>query len=337
MFPLAIACGNTFVLKPSELDPGPVMMMMDMLVQAGLPPGVVNVIHGRSDPVSFLCDHPDVEALSFVGSDRGGQYVYERGCKNGKRVQSNMGAKCHGVILPDANKQKTLTALLSAAFGMAGQKCMTLCVAVFVGSARDWIPEFVEMAKGIKVTGGQEEDAQLGPVASAEAKVRISSLINRGVEEGATILLDGRNVRVPEGYENGYFLGPTILSDLRPSMTCYKEELFGPVLEVIAVEKLDDAIQLINSNPYGNGTVLFTSNGASARKFTERVNVGQVGINVPVPIPLPMFSFTGSKGSFRGDLNYTGKAVRLTQKSVRVCITDCKFCVNFRDCPSTLN
>ncbi|OXA57654.1 Methylmalonate-semialdehyde dehydrogenase [acylating], mitochondrial [Folsomia candida] len=306
MIPMSIVCGNTFILKPSERDPGAVMMLMEMLQEAGLPNGVVNVIHGTFEPVTFLCDHPDVKALSFVGSDAGGKYVYERGCKNGKRVQSNMGAKCHGVIMPDAD-EKSIGQLVGAGFGMAGQKCMTLCVAIFVGEAKNRIPELVELSKKIKVNAGHETDAQLGPVVSPESKERICKLVQSGIDEGAKIVLDGRNPVVP-GYEKGNFIGPTILTGVKPNMTCYKKELFGPVIEVMTVDTLDEAIKVINSNPYGNGTVIFTKSGSAARKFTHEVDVGQIGVNVPVPIPLPMFSFTGSRGSFLGDLNFTGKA-----------------------------
>jgi len=267
----------------------------------------VNVIHGAHEAVTFICDNPDIRAISFVGSDQAGKYIYERGSKNGKRVQSNMGAKNHGVIMADANKESTLNQLVGAAFGAAGQRCMALSTAVFVGKSKEWLPELVEKAKKLKVNAGWEADADLGPVISPQAKQRINDLVESGVKEGAKTLLDGRNIKV-KGYEKGNFVGPTIISDVKPSMTCYKEEIFGPVLCVLTVDTLDEAIDVINKNPYGNGTAIFTTNGATARKFTQNIDVGQIGVNVPIPVPLPMFSFTGSRGSFLGDQNFYGKA-----------------------------
>lgn len=307
MFPMALVCGNTMLLKPSERDPGACMILMELAKEAGIPDGCVNVIHGAHEAVTFICDNPDIRAISFVGSDQAGKYIYERGSKNGKRVQSNMGAKNHGVIMADANKESTLNQLVGAAFGAAGQRCMALSTAVFVGKSKEWLPELVEKAKKLKVNAGWEADADLGPVISPQAKKRINDLVESGVKEGAKTLLDGRNIKV-KGYEKGNFVGPTIISDVKPSMTCYKEEIFGPVLCVLTVDTLDEAIDVINKNPYGNGTAIFTTNGATARKFTQNIDVGQIGVNVPIPVPLPMFSFTGSRGSFLGDQNFYGKA-----------------------------
>ncbi|XP_068215352.1 probable methylmalonate-semialdehyde/malonate-semialdehyde dehydrogenase [acylating], mitochondrial [Palaemon carinicauda] len=307
MFPVALVCGNTYVFKPSERVPGCSMMLMELLKEAGCPDGVVNVIHGSHAAVNFICDNPEIRAISFVGSNQAGEYIYERGSKNGKRVQSNMGAKNHGVVMPDANKESTLTQLVGAAFGAAGQRCMALSTAVFVGEANKWLPELVEKTKKLRVNAGHVPDADLGPVISPEAKDRICELVQKGIDEGAKCILDGRNVVVP-GYEKGNFVGPTILTDVTPDMTCYREEIFGPVLVTVSVDTLDDAIDVINKNMYGNGTAIFTTNGATARKFTTDIDVGQVGINVPIPVPLPMFSFTGSRGSFRGDANFYGKA-----------------------------
>lgn len=306
MFPMALVCGNTMVMKPSERDPGATMILMELANEAGFPAGTVNVIHGAHDSVNFICDNPDIRAISFVGSDQAGQYIYERGSRNGKRVQSNMGAKNHGVIMPDANKEATLNALAGAAFGAAGQRCMALSTAVWVGEAREWIPELVERARKLKVNAGKEPGTDLGPLISPAAKERVESLVESGVNEGAELLLDGRGVKVP-GYEKGNFVGPTILNKVQPNMTCYKEEIFGPVLCSVEVDTLEDAVNLINNNPYGNGTAIFTTNGATARKYTQEIDVGQVGINVPIPVPLPMFSFTGSRGSFMGDTNFYGK------------------------------
>lgn len=306
MFPLSLVCGNTMVLKPSERDPGACMMLMELCNEAGIPPGVVNVIHGQHEAVNFICDHPDIRAISFVGSDHVGRHIYERGSKNGKRVQSNMGAKNHGVLMPDASKEATLQQLVGAGFGAAGQRCMALSAAVLVGEAQKWLPELVERAKKLKVNAGHVPDADLGPVISPEAKKRICEIIASAEKEGATVLLDGRNIKVP-GYEKGNFIGPTIIANVKPSMRCYKEEIFGPVLVILCADTLEEAIQLINSNPYGNGTAIFTQNGATARKFVQQIECGQVGVNVPIPVPLPMFSFTGSKASFMGDTNFYGK------------------------------
>jgi malonate-semialdehyde dehydrogenase (acetylating)/methylmalonate-semialdehyde dehydrogenase len=306
MFPMALVTGNTMVMKPSERDPGACMMLMDLANQAGFHPGTVNVIHGAHNAVNFICDDPDIKAISFVGSDQAGTYIYERGSKNGKRVQSNMGAKNHGVIMPDANKEATLNALTGAAFGAAGQRCMALSTVVWVGEAKKWIPELIERAKKLKVSAGHEPDADLGPLISPAAKQKVERLIESGVNEGAECMLDGRGINVP-GYENGNFVGPTVLHKVQPSMECYREEIFGPVLCSLEADTLDQAIEIINNNPYGNGTAIFTTNGATARKFQSEIDVGQIGVNVPIPVPLPMFSFTGSRGSFRGDTHFYGK------------------------------
>ncbi|CAD7086911.1 unnamed protein product [Hermetia illucens] len=306
MFPVAISCGNTMVIKPSERVPGATMMIMEMLNEAGCPPGVVNVIHGAHDAVNFICDNPTIKAVSFVGSDQAGKYIYERAGRNGKRVQCNMGAKNHGVVMADANKENTLNQLAGAAFGAAGQRCMALSTAVFVGEANKWIPDLVERAKQLKVNAGHVPGADLGPVISQQSKKRIHDLVESGIKAGAKCVLDGRNITVP-GYENGYFVGPTILTDVKPDMECYKTEIFGPVLVCLSADTIDEAIQLINNNPYGNGTAIFTTNGATARKFVNEIDVGQVGVNVPIPVPLPMFSFTGTRGSFLGDNHFYGK------------------------------
>ncbi|XP_023952753.2 probable methylmalonate-semialdehyde dehydrogenase [acylating], mitochondrial [Bicyclus anynana] len=306
MFPPAVVTGNTCIIKPSEQDPGATLMMMELLQEAGAPPGLVNVVHGTHDTVNFLCDNPDIKAVSFVGGDAAGKHIYTRASAAGKRVQSNMGAKNHGVIMPDANKEHTLNQLAGAAFGAAGQRCMALSTAVFVGEAKDWIPDLVQRAQALKVNAGHVPGTDVGPVISVRAKERILKLVESGIKEGAKIVLDGRNVKV-QGFEKGNFVGPTILTDVKPNMECYKEEIFGPVLICLFVDTLDDAIQLINSNPYGNGTAVFTTNGATARKFASEIDVGQVGVNVPIPVPLSMFSFTGTRGSFLGTNHFCGK------------------------------
>ena len=308
MFPMAIATGNTFVLKPSEQDPLVTMRLAELALQAGVPAGVLNVIHGGADAVNLLCDHPQIKAVSFVGSTRVGTHVYNRATASGKRAQCMMGAKNHAIVLPDANKQQTLNNLLGAAFGAAGQRCMALSVAILVGEAQSWLPELIEKSKTLKVGAGNEPGTDVGPVISCAALDRVSGLIARGVEEGAELVLDGRNPLVP-GYQDGNFVGPTIFAGVTAEMSIYQEEIFGPVLCVMHAKTLDEAIELINANPNGNGTALFTRSGAAARRFQEDIDVGQVGINVPIPVPVPLFSFTGSRASKLGDLGPYGKQV----------------------------
>ncbi|MDO5086772.1 MAG: CoA-acylating methylmalonate-semialdehyde dehydrogenase [Comamonadaceae bacterium] len=310
MFPMAIATGNTFVLKPSEQDPMVTMRLCELALEAGIPAGVLNVIHGGEMAVNAICDHPDIKAVSFVGSTKVGTHVYNRASLAGKRVQCMMGAKNHAIVLPDANKEQTLNAIAGASFGAAGQRCMALPVLVLVGEAQQWLPDLVAKAKTLKVSGGTEQGADLGPVISCAALSRIEGLIERGVAEGAKLELDGRKPNVP-GYEKGNFVGPTIFSGVKPGMAIYEQEIFGPVLCVVNAATLDEAIAFINANPNGNGTAVFTQSGAAARKFQEDIDVGQVGINVPVPVPVPLFSFTGSRASKLGDLGPYGKQVIL--------------------------
>ncbi|WP_152222857.1 CoA-acylating methylmalonate-semialdehyde dehydrogenase [Pseudomonas sp. SCB32] len=308
MFPMAIATGNTFVLKPSEQDPMVTMRLVELAHEAGVPPGVLNVIHGGPDVVNAICDHPDIKAVSFVGSTRVGTHVYNRASQAGKRVQCMMGAKNHAIVLPDANKEQSLNAIAGAAFGAAGQRCMALSVVILVGEANAWIPDLVAKARSLKVSGGTEANTDVGPLVSCAALDRVSGLIERGAQEGAKLELDGRNPQVA-GYAKGNFVGPTLFSGVTPQMTIYREEIFGPVLCVVSAKTFDEAIELINANPNGNGTALFTRSGAAARHFKEEIDVGQVGINVPIPVPVPMFSFTGSRGSKLGDLGPYGKQV----------------------------
>lgn len=310
MFPMAIATGNTFVLKPSEQDPLVTMRLCELALEAGIPPGVLNVVHGGEDVVNAICDHPDIKAISFVGSTKVGTHVYNRASLNGKRVQCMMGAKNHAIVLPDANKEQTLNALAGAAFGAAGQRCMAVSVAVLVGEAQNWIPELVEKAKALKVSAGTEPGTDVGPLVSCAALSRVEGLIERGVAEGAKLELDGRRPQVP-GYEKGNFVGPTIFSGVQPGMSIYDQEIFGPVLCLVAADSIDEAIAFINANPNGNGTAIFTQSGAAARKFQEDIDVGQVGINVPIPVPVPLFSFSGSRASKLGDLGPYGKQVIL--------------------------
>ena len=306
MFPMAIATGNTFVLKPSEQDPLVTMRLVELALEAGIPKGVLNVVHGGPDVVNGLCDHPDIKAISFVGSTRVGTQVYRRATLAGKRAQCLMGAKNHAVVLPDANREQALNALVGAAFGAAGQRCMAVSAVVLVGAARDWIPELVAKARRLKVDTGFVPGADLGPLISCAARDRVVGLIEQGVADGAVLELDGRNPVVP-GHERGNFVGPTIFSRVQPGMSIYREEVFGPVLVILDAATLDDAIALVNANPNGNGTAVFTQSGAAARKFQEEIDVGQVGINVPIPVPVPLFSFSGSRASKLGDLGPYGK------------------------------
>lgn len=305
--PLTIVTGNTLVLKPSERDPGAAVILADLARQAGAPPGVVNVVHGKAPTVDFILDEPRIKAISFVGSDGAGKYIHSRGTANGKRVQANLGAKNHAILLEDANKNASLNAIVGAAFGAAGQRCMALSALVTVGETKNWVPEIVERAKQLKVSGGFEENTDVGPVISPESKQRITDIINSAEKEGANILLDGRHYQADE-YPDGNFVGPTVITGVKPGMRCYDEEIFGPVLVVLEEENLDDAIALINRNKYGNGSAIFTNSGATGYKFQKEIEAGQVGINVPIPVPLPMFSFTGNKASFLGDLNFYGTA-----------------------------
>ena len=310
MFPMAIATGNTFVLKPSEQDPMVTMRLCELALEAGIPPGVLNVVHGGEDVVNAICDHQDIKAISFVGSTRVGTHVYNRASLAGKRVQCMMGAKNHAIVMPDANREQSINAILGASFGAAGQRCMAISVVLLVGEAQKWLPEFVEKAKALKVSGGATPGADLGPLISCAARERVESLIARGVQEGAKLELDGRNPSIA-GFEKGNFVAPTIFSGVKPGMSIYDQEIFGPVLCVVAADDLEQAIEFINANPNGNGTAIFTQSGAAARMFKEDIDVGQVGINLPVPVPVPLFSFTGSRASKLGDLGPYGKQVVL--------------------------
>ncbi|WP_277760495.1 CoA-acylating methylmalonate-semialdehyde dehydrogenase [Pseudomonas sp. A34-9] len=308
MFPMAIACGNTFVLKPSEQDPLSTMLLVELAIEAGVPAGVLNVVHGGKEVVDGLCTHKDIKAVSFVGSTAVGTHVYDLAGKHGKRVQSMMGAKNHAVVLADANREQALNALVGAGFGAAGQRCMATSVVVLVGAAKQWLPDLKALAQKLTVNAGSEPGTDVGPVISKKAKARILDLIESGIKEGAKLELDGRDIKVP-GYEQGNFVGPTLFSGVTTDMQIYTQEIFGPVLVVLEVDTLDQAIALVNANPFGNGTGLFTQSGAAARKFQTEIDVGQVGINIPIPVPVPFFSFTGSRGSKLGDLGPYGKQV----------------------------
>ncbi|KAK5251269.1 aldehyde dehydrogenase (NADP(+)) ald6 [Exophiala xenobiotica] len=306
--PVATVTGNCLILKPSERDPGAAMIIAELCKEAGFPDGVVNIVHGAAKTVDFIIDEPAIKAISFVGSNRAGEYIYTRGSANGKRVQANLGAKNHAAVLPDCNKNHALNAITGAAFGAAGQRCMALSTLVMIGETKDWVPEIAERAKQLSMNGGFEEGADLGPLISPQSKKRVEDLIQTAEDEGATILLDGRGQK-PEKYPNGNWIGPTIIANVKPHMKCYTEEIFGPVLVCLNVNTTEEAIDLINSNPYGNGAAVFTRSGATAALFQKELEAGQIGINVPIPVPLPMFSFTGNKKSVAGTgmSNFYGK------------------------------
>jgi malonate-semialdehyde dehydrogenase (acetylating)/methylmalonate-semialdehyde dehydrogenase len=306
MFPVAIACGNTFVLKPSERDPSASMRLAELWQQAGLPDGVFNVVHGDKVAVDTILDSPDVAAVSFVGSTRIAKYIHERGTANGKRVQALGGAKNHAIVLPDADVEFAADHLAAAAFGSAGERCMAISAAVAVGSAGDAIVEAVnERARAVKVGSGRDSSSEMGPVVTKQAQERILGLIDTGEAQGATVTVDGRGYVVP-GHEDGYFVGPTVIDRVATDMDVYREEIFGPVLSVVRTDSVDEAIALINANPYGNGTAIFTSSGEAARRFQRGVHVGMIGINVPVPVPMAFYSFGGWKDSLFGDKHVHG-------------------------------
>jgi malonate-semialdehyde dehydrogenase (acetylating)/methylmalonate-semialdehyde dehydrogenase len=310
MFPLSIACGNTFILKPSEQDPMTPQRLVELFVEAGAPKGVLQLVHGDKTAVDILLADPAIKAISFVGSVAVGQYIYKTGTDNLKRVQAFAGAKNHCVIMPDANKQQVINNLVGASVGAAGQRCMAISVAVFVGAAKEWIPELKEALAKVRPGLWDDKAAGYGPVISPAAKARVLKLIAQGKAEGAECLLDGSDFTV-EGYESGNWIGPTMFDKVTTEMSIYKEEIFGPVLCCMESDSLEAAIELVNASPYGNGTSIFTASGAAARKYQHEIEVGQVGINVPIPVPLPFFSFTGWKGSFYGDQHAYGKqAVR---------------------------
>ena len=319
MYPVAIACGNTFILKPSERDPSCSVLMAELLTQAGLPPGVFNVVQGDKVAVDALLVHPDVKALSFVGSTPIAQYIYETGAHHGKRVQALGGAKNHMVVMPDADIDQAVDGLIGAAYGSAGERCMAISVAVLVGDVADRIiPKLAERARTLKIRNGMEPDAEMGPIVTRQALDRIEGYIGAGVEEGATLVVDGRGHKVA-GHEQGFFTGGTLFDHVTPEMRIYKEEIFGPVLSCVRVHDLKEAVELVNGHEYGNGVACYTSDGNVAREFSRRVQVGMVGINVPIPVPMAWHGFGGWKRSLFGDMHaYGEEGVRFytKQKSI---------------------
>ena len=319
MFPVALACGNAFILKPSERDPSPALFMAELLQQAGLPDGVFNVLQGDKTAVDALLAHPDVQALSFVGSTPIAQHIYETGARHGKRVQALGGAKNHLVVMPDADLDQAVDGLIGAGYGSAGERCMAISVAVLVGEAGDRIvPKLAERARALKIKDPMALDAEMGPIVTRQALERIEGYIELGVQEGAQLVVDGRGHRVP-GLEGGFFTGGTLFDRVTPAMRIYKEEIFGPVLSCVRVHDLAEALQLINAHEFGNGVACYTSDGNAAREFARRVQVGMVGINVPIPVPMAWHGFGGWKRSLFGDMHaYGEEGVRFytRQKSV---------------------
>ncbi|WP_020573375.1 CoA-acylating methylmalonate-semialdehyde dehydrogenase [Actinopolymorpha alba] len=306
MHPIAIACGNTFVLKPSERDPSAALLVAELWQRAGLPDGVFNVVHGDKEAVDALLDHPEIAAVSFVGSTPIARYVHDRASATGKRVQALGGAKNHAVVLPDADLEFAADHITAAAYGSAGQRCMAISAVVAVGAAGDALVEKLRTrAETVRVGPGEDDTAEMGPVVTREARDRIASYVDTGVSEGAAVVVDGRGLRL-EGHEDGFFVGPSLLDQVTPAMKVYQDEIFGPVLVVLRAETLEDAIELVNANPYGNGVAIFTSGGEAARTFQRKVSVGMIGVNVPIPVPMAFYSFGGWKDSLFGDRHIHG-------------------------------
>jgi malonate-semialdehyde dehydrogenase (acetylating) / methylmalonate-semialdehyde dehydrogenase len=306
MHPVAIACGNTFILKPSERDPSPSQLVAELWQEAGLPDGVFNVIQGGKEVVDALLDNPGVAAVSFVGSTPIARYVHERGTAAGKRVQALGGAKNHAVVLPDADLDFASDHLVAAAFGSAGERCMAISAAVTVGGAGDALVDAVSAkAAAIRVGPGRDPSSEMGPIVTREARDRIAGYVGSGERQGARLAVDGRGLVVP-GHEDGFFIGPSVLDHVTPAMDAYRDEIFGPVLSVVRADTVDEAIALINANPYGNGTSIFTSSGEAARRFKRGVTVGMIGVNVPIPVPMAYYSFGGWKDSLFGQSRIHG-------------------------------
>ncbi len=307
MYPVAIAAGNTFVLKPSERDPGAVMLVYDLFEKAGFPAGVLNVVHGDKVAVDTILKHPDVKAVSFVGSTPIAEYVYATGTAHGKRVQALGGAKNHMIVMPDADIDKAVDALMGAGYGSAGERCMAVSVAVPVGEATaDRLVEALKpKVQALKIGPATDPDAEMGPLVTKQHQQKVLGYIDQGVKEGAELVVDGRGFSL-QGYENGYFVGGTLFDRVTPDMTIYREEIFGPVLSVLRAPTYDHAVNLINAHEYGNGTAIFTRDGDAARAFADRIEVGMVGINVPIPVPVAYHSFGGWKRSLFGDHSIYG-------------------------------
>ena len=307
MFPMALACGNTFILKPSERDPGAPLYLAQLLCEAGLPDGCLNVVNGDKAAVDAILDHPDIAAVSFVGSTAIGKYIYGRGCASGKRVQALCGAKNHMIIMPDADMAQAVDAAMGAAYGSAGERCMAVSAVLAVGddTADRFVEELAPKVRALKIGQFDEPGVEMGPVITKAAKDRIIGYINKGESDGVKVVVDGRNLSL-QGYENGFFVGGTLLDHVTPDMSVYRDEIFGPVLSVLRPKSYDEALQLVMSHEYGNGTAIFTRDGDAAREFASNVNVGMVGVNVPIPVPVAYHSFGGWKASMFGDHSIHG-------------------------------
>jgi malonate-semialdehyde dehydrogenase (acetylating)/methylmalonate-semialdehyde dehydrogenase len=306
MFGNAIACGNTFILKPSEKDPSASIFMAELLAEAGVPAGVFNVVQGDKVAVDAILEHPDIAAVSFVGSTPIARYIYETGTRNGKRVQALGGAKNHMVVLPDADIDMAADAAVSAGYGSAGERCMAIATVVAVGSVADPLVEAIKARlPKVKVGPGSDPDAEMGPLVTRQHRDKVASYLDSAREQGATVVADGREHPLYSG-SDGFFLGASLIDDVTPMMDAYRDEIFGPVLTVVRVDSYDEALRLVNDNPYGNGTAIFTRDGGAARAFQFDVNVGMVGINVPIPVPVAYYSFGGWKASLFGDLHMYG-------------------------------
>ena len=306
MFPVALSCGNTFILKPSEKVPGCSMRLAELLSEAGAPPGVFNIVNGAKETVDALLAHPGIAAVSFVGSTPVAEHVYRTGTNTGKRVQALGGAKNHMVVLPDADLDQAADALMGAAYGSAGERCMAVSVAVAVGKIADpLIDKLAPKVRALKIGPGTDKESEMGPLVSAAHRDKVKGYIDLGVKEGAELVVDGRNLRL-QGYEDGFFLGGSLFDRVEPQMRIYKEEIFGPVLSVVRAEKFDDALKLVNDHEFGNGTAIFTRDGDAARAFVSGVKVGMVGVNVAIPVPMAFYSFGGWKHSLFGDHHIHG-------------------------------
>ena len=300
MYPISIACGNSFILKPSEKDPSCAIRLAELFVEAGLPPGVLNVINGDKETVNNILDSNDISSVSFVGSTPVAKYIYEKAAKNGKRVQSLGGAKNHLIVMPDANLNQAVDGIMGAAYGSAGERCMAVSVAVAVGDVADKLVETIhKKTQQLKVLPWTNKESDMGPLISKEHLQKVINYIDIGVKEGATLVADGRDYKL-QGYEKGYFIGPSLFDNVRDNMTIYKDEIFGPVLSVVRVNSYDEATELVNKHPFGNGTSIYTQDGDVARHFTTNIKIGMVGVNVPIPVPMAFHSFGGWKGSLFG-------------------------------------
>ena len=306
MFPISIACGNSFILKPSEKDPSCSIRLAELFSEAGLPDGVFNVLNGNKDAVNMLINDPRIQSISFVGSTPVAKYIYEKSAQNGKRVQALGGAKNHLIVMPDANLDQAVDGIMGAAYGSAGERCMAVSVAVAVGEIADQLVENIhKKAESLIVAPWTDSSSEMGPVISKEHKIKIEEYIGSGVDEGAKLVLDGRNLKI-QGYENGYFVGPTLFDNVTKEMKIYKEEIFGPVLSVIRAKNYDEALNLVNEHAFGNGTSIYTSDGEVSRHFTTNCKIGMVGVNVPIPVPMAFHSFGGWKQSLFGDHSMHG-------------------------------